>query len=126
MEEIELLKTEQTLISALHVATVKESYLKALKAKRITAICYEYLKDEGGIFPVICSMSEITGNTTIMIAAEYLSTLKNEKGMLLGGFQGMPPCEDAILELGRATCRESVCPYVWSSVVAVSLKKTTN
>src|SRR3546814_18759688 len=84
MEEIELLKTEQTLISALHVATVKESYLKALKAKRITAICYEYLKDEGGIFPVVRSMSEITGNTAILIAAEYLSNLKNGKGMMLG------------------------------------------
>src|SRR3546814_12637010 len=26
-------------------------------------------------------------------------------------------------ELGRASCRERVCPYVWISVVAVSLNK---
>src|SRR3546814_15340115 len=103
MEEIELLKTEQTLISALHVATVKESYLKALKAKRITAICYEYLKDEGGIFPVVRSMSEITGNTAILIAAEYLSNLKNGKGMMLGGVPGIPPCEVVILGAGTVS-----------------------
>src|SRR3546814_20147402 len=27
-------------------------------------------------------------------------------------------------EIGRASCRERVCQYVWISVVAVSLKKT--
>src|SRR3546814_19380178 len=26
-------------------------------------------------------------------------------------------------EIGRASCRERVCPYVWFAVVAVSLKK---
>src|SRR3546814_19392778 len=30
------------------------------------------------------------------------------------------------LQIGRAACRESVCQYVWSSVVAVSLKQNTN
>src|SRR3546814_20882472 len=28
-------------------------------------------------------------------------------------------------EIGRASCRERVCQYVWISVVAVSLKKKT-
>src|SRR3546814_14486729 len=32
-------------------------------------------------------------------------------------------CDD---EIGRASCRESVCQYGLISVVAVSLKKTTN
>src|SRR3546814_2095025 len=30
------------------------------------------------------------------------------------------------LQIGRASCRERVCQYVWISVVAVSLKKTQN
>src|SRR3546814_12909940 len=29
------------------------------------------------------------------------------------------------LEIGRASCREKVCQYVWISVVAVSSKKKT-
>src|SRR3546814_15737291 len=29
------------------------------------------------------------------------------------------------MQIGRASCRERVCPYVWISVVAVSLKKKT-
>src|SRR3546814_14531879 len=32
---------------------------------------------------------------------------------------------DLGVQIGRASCRESVCPYVSISVVAVSLKKTT-
>src|SRR3546814_17013808 len=30
------------------------------------------------------------------------------------------------IEIGRASCRDSVCPDVWISVVAVSLKKKNN
>src|SRR3546814_18828129 len=30
---------------------------------------------------------------------------------------------DPRLEIGRASCRDRVCQYVWISVVAVSLKK---
>src|SRR3546814_19674919 len=29
------------------------------------------------------------------------------------------------LQIGRASCREKVCQYVWTSVVAVSLKNKT-
>lgn len=100
LEEIELMKNGLTLISALHVSTMKDSYLKALMAKRITAICYEYLKDQAGIFPVVRSMSEITGNTAILIAAEYLSNLNKGKGMMLGGVAGIPPSEVVIIGAG--------------------------
>src|SRR3546814_15392165 len=31
--------------------------------------------------------------------------------------------EGVPVKIGSASCRESVCPYVWFSVVAVSLKK---
>src|SRR3546814_16171084 len=31
-----------------------------------------------------------------------------------------------LLQIGRASCRERVCQYVWISVVAVSLKKKNN
>src|SRR3546814_13839554 len=31
-----------------------------------------------------------------------------------------------VVEIGRAACREGVCPYVLNSVVAVALKKKTN
>lgn len=100
MKEISFMKTGQTLISALHLATMKDEYLKALMSRRITAICYEYLKDEAGIYPVVRSMSEITGSTAILIAAEYLSNLNKGKGMMLGGIPGVPPTEVVIIGAG--------------------------
>src|SRR3546814_15560930 len=36
-----------------------------------------------------------------------------------------PMRNDRMIEIGRATCRESVCQYVYISVVAVSLKNTS-
>src|SRR3546814_16220302 len=33
-----------------------------------------------------------------------------------------PKIEEFLGQIGRASCRESVCAYVWISVVAVSLK----
>src|SRR3546814_12698600 len=36
---------------------------------------------------------------------------------------GKPGAQGPRKEIGRASCRERVCQYVWISVVAVSLKK---
>src|SRR3546814_11599813 len=41
-------------------------------------------------------------------------------GILAGALGGAAVGSDGI---GRATCRERVCPYGWISVVAVTLKK---
>lgn len=99
-EEIEYMKTGQTLISAIHIATLQKEYIQALMAKKVTAIAFEYLRDEGGSLIVVRSMSEIVGATSIMIAAEYLSTVSQGKGLLLGGIAGIPPTEIVIIGAG--------------------------
>jgi alanine dehydrogenase len=45
-------------------------------------------------------MSEIAGNSVILIAAEYLSNANNGKGILLGGISGVPPAKVVILGAG--------------------------
>jgi alanine dehydrogenase len=99
LEEIGMMKIGQTLISGLQVATLKPEYLKALMAKKITAIAFEYLRDEGNILTVVRSMSEIVGTTSIHIASELLNT-HNGKGLLLGGVVGIPPTEIVIIGAG--------------------------
>ncbi len=74
-EEIELMQRGQTLISALQLPVQPKNFLKKLIEKKITAIAYDYIKDESGSLPVIRAMSEIAGNTAILIAAEYLSNM---------------------------------------------------
>lgn len=98
--EIAMMHKGQTLISALQMGGLKESYLKALLNKKINALCFEHIRDEGNILSVVRSMSEIVGATSILIAAEYLSNVTGGKGLMLGGFTGVPPTEIVILGAG--------------------------
>lgn len=100
MEEIAMMKPGQLLISALQISTLKAECLHALTAKRITALCFENLEDEGGTLTVVRAMSEIVGATSVLIAAEYLSNIFGGKGLMLGGITGVPPTEMVIIGAG--------------------------
>lgn len=100
LKELDMMKPRQTLISALQLKAQKKTYFKKLMDKKITAISFENMEDEDGIVPVVRSMSEIAGNTSILIAAEYLSNANNGKGFMLGGVSGVPPTEIVIIGAG--------------------------
>ncbi len=104
VKEIELLKTRQTIISALNLTGQSDIYFKKLISKKITAITFEYIKDKTGEFAVRRSMSEIVGTTSILIAANYLSDINYGKGSMLGGFSGITPT--AVVILGAGTVAE--------------------
>tara|TARA_B100000579_G_scaffold54192_2_gene37991 strand:+ start:8828 stop:10027 length:1200 start_codon:yes stop_codon:yes gene_type:complete len=99
-EEIQLMEKNQTLISALQLKIQKPDFFQQLMDKKITAIAYDYIQDEDGIFPVVRSMSEIAGNTSILIASECLSNLNNGKGLLMGGVAGVSTTDVVILGAG--------------------------
>ena len=100
LNEIEMMKPGQILISALQISTLNPDCLQALLNKKITALCFEHLQDEGGSLTVVRAMSEIVGATSILIAAEYLSNVFEGKGLMLGGITGVPPTEIVILGAG--------------------------
>ncbi len=100
LDEIDLMKPKQTLISALQLKTQERAYFRKLMDKKITALSFENIEDEDGIVPVVRSMSEIAGNTSILVAAEYLSNANDGKGFMLGGVSGVPPTEVVIIGAG--------------------------
>ncbi|MDT8393590.1 MAG: alanine dehydrogenase [Bacteroidales bacterium] len=100
LEEIELCSAGNTIISALNQLGRTQDYFKNLIAKKITALAYEMIRDDTGSFPVLRSMSEIVGNTAIIIAARYLSHPEYGRGVMLGGFPGIAPTEVVILGAG--------------------------
>lgn len=100
LEEVELMKGRQTLISALQITTQSRAYIEKLLSKKVTALAYEYIQDEGGMMPLIRSMSEIAGNTSLLIASEYLSNVHHGKGLMLGGIAGVTPTEVVIIGAG--------------------------
>ncbi len=126
LKEIEMMKHRQTLISALQLKTQEKAYFKKLMDKKVTAISFENMEDEDGIMPVVRSMSEIAGNTSILIAAEYLSNANNGKGFLLGGVSGVPPTEIVIIgagTVGAFACRTALGLGASVKVFDTSLSK---
>lgn len=99
-EEIGLVKPSKTLFSALQLGNLKKEYFEKLNSKRITAIGYELLEDKVGGMPVLRAMSEIAGSTVMQIAAEYLSNVRNGKGIILGGITGVSPSKVVIIGAG--------------------------
>jgi len=99
-DEIDMMPGNQTLISALQLTLQPKETLLALMQKRITAVAWDYIKDDHGIFPVVRTMGEIAGNTAILIAAELLSNYQNGKGIMMGGIAGVQPTEVVILGAG--------------------------
>jgi len=99
-EEITYLVPGKTLISALQIGSQTADYLQALNEKRITAVAIEQIEDKVGGLPVVRAMSEVAGSTVIPIATEYLSSVNDGKGILLGGITGVPPTRVVILGAG--------------------------
>jgi alanine dehydrogenase len=100
MKEIDMMPGRQTLVSAIHLPVQKVETFNALAAKKMTAIAWDYIKDETNIFPVVRAMGEIAGNTAVLIAAEYLSHANGGQGLMFGGISGVKPTEVVILGAG--------------------------
>jgi alanine dehydrogenase len=101
-EDISLVNEKQTIISSFVINDEGKKSVQKLIEKKVTAIGFEYIRDYEGNYPVVASMQEIAGSLSILIAAQYLSDLKNGKGALLGGITGVTPAEVVILGANTA------------------------
>ena len=100
LEEIEYINPQSILFSALQLKTQTKKYFEALASKRITAVAFDYIRDEHGVYSVVKSLSEIAGTASILIAAEIMSNTNGGNGLLLGNIGGVPPSEVVILGSG--------------------------
>ncbi|MCS6916355.1 MAG: alanine dehydrogenase [Chitinophagales bacterium] len=103
-ETLQAIPPNRLLISALHLPTLTRQFLEACQQRRLTAVAFEYLRDESDTFPIVSAMSEIAGSACIFIAAELLSHPRLGRGILLGGIAGVPPA--SVLILGAGTVGE--------------------
>lgn len=100
LEEIEYLNPKSVLISALQLKTRKKEYFMALAKKKVTALAFEFIKDEEHSYPAVKSLSEIAGTASVLIAAELMANAKDGNGLLLGNISGMPPAEVVVIGAG--------------------------
>ena len=110
-EELALMQRGQELVSAVQMSTQTKHFFNFLNNKNITAFGFEFMKDPQGKLPIVRSMSEIAGNTAMLIAGEYLSNINSGKGLMLGGISGMIPTNVVIIgagTVGEYACRTSL------------------
>lgn len=100
LAEIGMINPQTTVISALQIKTQQKSYFEELARKRITAIAFEYIRDEDGKFPAVRSLSEIAGISSVHIAAELMSATNKGNGLMFGNISGVPPVEVVIIGAG--------------------------
>lgn len=113
LKELDYFKHNQCLISALQLKTQTAAYFIKLMDKKVTAVAFDYIQDETGSFPIVRSMSEIAGTSSILIAAELLSTSAGGRGMLMGGIAGVSPTQVVIVGAG------TVAEYAARSAMAL-------
>ena len=102
LQEVDYLKGNQIVMSFLNVLQLSEETLGKLIRKKVTAIALEKIRDINGVMPVMESMSEISGVTSILVASDYLSNHHGGKGVLLGGITGVTPTEVVIIGANTA------------------------
>ncbi len=101
--EISALGKNQTLFTTLQILSRDKSYFTQLAEKKITALAFEKIKDNTGSYPIIRSMGEIVGNSSLHIAAKYLAHHKYGNGSMLGGIPGLKPTEVVIIGAGTVS-----------------------
>ena len=97
LDEIEYLKPNTYLVSALQINLRDKEYFKKLSEKKINAIAFEFIVDEYKQLSLVRLIGEIAGNISVLYAAELLA-LSN--GLMLGGITGVRPTEVVILGAG--------------------------
>lgn len=100
LEELEMIKPKSVLISALQLKTRQQSYFDLLAKKKITALAFEFIKDEDHSYPAVKALSEIAGTASVLIAAELMVNAKKGNGLLFGNISGVPPIEVVVIGAG--------------------------
>ncbi len=88
MPEVEMLRSETTLFTYLHLAPAPE-LTKGLCDTGAICIAYETVEDKHGRLPLLAPMSEIAGKIATQAGAFMLEKPLGGRGILLGGVPGV-------------------------------------
>lgn len=110
VSDIQFLKPNHIVFSPILIPSLTKNSLKQLMQLKITALAYDYIKENSSYYPYVESMGNITGSYSIILAGKYLSS-EYGKGVLLGGIPGQPPCKVLIIganNVGLAAAKAAI------------------
>lgn len=99
-DELAYFNAQSVLLSALQLNTQDKTYFETLAQKQITALAFEYIKDEAENHPIQQSVDELTGIAAVFTASELLA---EENRLLLGNITGIPSTEVVLLGANELT-----------------------
>ena len=99
-EELTYFNPQTVLLSALQLNTQDIAYFEMLTQKQITALAFEYIKDEAENYPIQQSVDELTGIAAVLTASELIT---EENRLLFGNITGVPPIEVVLLGANNIT-----------------------
>ncbi|MGB0949629.1 MAG: alanine dehydrogenase, partial [Marinirhabdus sp.] len=100
LQELKMIQPKTVVISALQLKTRQKEYFEALAKKKITALAFEFIKDEDNSYPAVKALSEIAGTAAVHIAAELMASAKHGNKLLFGNISGVPPIEVVVIGAG--------------------------
>ncbi len=100
VEEIGWMRQGQLLLGFLGLMAAPPEEIEALAAHQVTAVAYELVSLDGKEFPILKTMSEVTGRMAPYIAGSLLMRPNGGRGTLLNGAPGVSAGEVVILGSG--------------------------
>ncbi|TRZ45220.1 alanine dehydrogenase [Robertkochia solimangrovi] len=100
IKELAYVNPQTIIISALQIKTQSKRYFEELAKRRVTALAFEFIKDEDGNYPAVRALSEIAGTASVLIAAELMTNVNKGNGLMFGNITGVPPVDVVILGAG--------------------------
>ena len=118
--EVELMRSHSLLISNVYCDSPHARVaMKGLADKKITAIAFERITDDGGFSPIQRTLEQIAGKVAVLVASQLLSTWHGGKGLLLCEIPGMEPLK--MLILGSGAMAEAAAKTATSLGVSVTV-----
>ncbi len=101
-DELDMLQPGTTIMGFLHLASARQNKIDALLKDKINAIAYEQIEETDGSLPVLRPFSQIGGAMAAEVASRLMQSDHGGRGILLGGFPGIPPAEVVIIGAGMS------------------------
>ncbi len=97
LKEIGWMRQGQIVMGFLGLMAAPQDEVEALQERKITAVAYELVSPDGESFPILRTMSEVTGRMAPYIAGTLLMRNQGGRGVLLNGVPGVSAGEVVIL-----------------------------
>ena len=107
------------IVCGFHQFAAEPEQLDAALASGATFVVYSSVQDEQGRLPILAPMSAIAGRLAVQVGAWCLQKQNGGSGVLLPGFEGVPPGKVVIVGAGNVGTNALAVAYGMGALVTI-------